>query len=418
MAQNPITVPLPANLPENWQNSQIISANGTEAGLTQQYGYNYLMQQVNAAQQAATEIGEAFAGLADTSLSNLDTPQEALYNLGAGVKPNLLKNAYFVGGGSQQGGEQFPINQQGQTIYNSSGNIFDGWKIVGSGLSVSLEPDGISLVWSASGVLWQTFNNLSYFSGKTVTMSALVSQVNIGTTNNIILRCRVNGSWGSGTTGIKITQSGLATFTFTLPESIQSLSFEIGADSGSCKCYAAKLEEGTEQTLAYQDEGGTWQLLPQPDSDYTTQLLKCQFPGPTGVQDAITEAVSEHNTSDEAHEDIRTAIDGKANVNHAWSTTRYGAASDGYFGHVKVTPGNGLAIAGGVVNMGAASGSAAGAVTTGEQTFAGDKTFSGEVNVANPAPTVQAVRNMYAGTDDMEAGTTELTTGLIYLMYE
>ena len=39
---------------------------------------------------------------------------------------------------------------------------------------------------------------------------------------------------------------------------------------------AAKLEEGSTQTLAYQDEDGAWQLLPQPESDYATQMLKCQ----------------------------------------------------------------------------------------------------------------------------------------------
>ena len=39
---------------------------------------------------------------------------------------------------------------------------------------------------------------------------------------------------------------------------------------------ASKLESGEGQTLAYQDEDGAWQLLPQPESDYATQLAKCQ----------------------------------------------------------------------------------------------------------------------------------------------
>lgn len=63
MADNPITTPLPADLPTNWVYGQTIGPQGTDAGLTQQHGYNYLMQQVNAAQQAATQIGEAFSGL-------------------------------------------------------------------------------------------------------------------------------------------------------------------------------------------------------------------------------------------------------------------------------------------------------------------------------------------------------------------
>ena len=63
MADNPITTPLPADLPTNWVYGQTIGPQGTDVGLTQQHGYNYLMQQVNAAQQAATQIGEAFSGL-------------------------------------------------------------------------------------------------------------------------------------------------------------------------------------------------------------------------------------------------------------------------------------------------------------------------------------------------------------------
>lgn len=63
MPNNPITVPLPQDLPTNWTYGQTIGAAGTDVGLTQQHGYNYLMQQVNAAQQAAQEIGAAFEGL-------------------------------------------------------------------------------------------------------------------------------------------------------------------------------------------------------------------------------------------------------------------------------------------------------------------------------------------------------------------
>ena len=45
-------IPLPADLPENWTSGQIIAPTGAEAGLDDQYGYNYLMMQVNNAQKA------------------------------------------------------------------------------------------------------------------------------------------------------------------------------------------------------------------------------------------------------------------------------------------------------------------------------------------------------------------------------
>lgn len=51
----PITIPnypLPADLPEDWQPGQTVAPDGTAVGLTQQHGYNYLMQQVNDTQEA------------------------------------------------------------------------------------------------------------------------------------------------------------------------------------------------------------------------------------------------------------------------------------------------------------------------------------------------------------------------------
>lgn len=48
-----IVVPnLPANLPTDWTLDQTITPNGTEVWLGQEYGYNYLMEQVNSAQNA------------------------------------------------------------------------------------------------------------------------------------------------------------------------------------------------------------------------------------------------------------------------------------------------------------------------------------------------------------------------------
>lgn len=47
---------LPADLPENWTYGQIVSPNGTEAGLTPKHGYNYLMRQVNQAQALLNQV--------------------------------------------------------------------------------------------------------------------------------------------------------------------------------------------------------------------------------------------------------------------------------------------------------------------------------------------------------------------------
>ena len=63
MATKPISTPLPADLPENWTTGQTVAPTGAEVGLTEQHGYNYLMQQVNAAQEAANTINDAFEDL-------------------------------------------------------------------------------------------------------------------------------------------------------------------------------------------------------------------------------------------------------------------------------------------------------------------------------------------------------------------
>ena len=64
MATRPVKQSLPADLPENWTDSQYVSPGGTEVGLTPQHGYNYLNRQVNAVQKAAQEIDAAFENIA------------------------------------------------------------------------------------------------------------------------------------------------------------------------------------------------------------------------------------------------------------------------------------------------------------------------------------------------------------------
>lgn len=68
---------------------------------------------------------------------------------------------------------------------------------------------------------------------------------------------------------------------------------------------------------------------------------------------------------------------------------------------------------------GEATASTTGLVSTGAQTFAGNKTFNGQILPAGASAvgTAQA-RKIYAGTADMTAGTTALETGAIYLVYE
>lgn len=60
MADRPLSVPLPADLPEDWTSGQTIAPAGADVGLSEQHGYNYLMAAVNRAQQAVNAINESF----------------------------------------------------------------------------------------------------------------------------------------------------------------------------------------------------------------------------------------------------------------------------------------------------------------------------------------------------------------------
>lgn len=64
---NPINPAVVADLPENWTYAQIVSPNGTEAGLTTQHGYNYLNSKVNEALTAINTLGGAFANVPEMS---------------------------------------------------------------------------------------------------------------------------------------------------------------------------------------------------------------------------------------------------------------------------------------------------------------------------------------------------------------
>lgn len=95
MADNPITVSLPADLPVDWAENQVVAPEGVDVGLSDQHGYNYLMQQVNAAQQAASQIGQAFPGLA-----TLDENGKLVQDIDCG------RVGHGPGGGAQRHGHR------------------------------------------------------------------------------------------------------------------------------------------------------------------------------------------------------------------------------------------------------------------------------------------------------------------------
>lgn len=209
-----------------------------------------------------------------------DTSRASAAELATFMRPNLLDNWYFVGGGSQLGYGTFPINQRGQTVYSTSGAYtIDRWKLNTSG-TVAVGADGFTFE-STGG--WQSLRQYlsSYksLSGKPVTISALVSteaQQNL----YMALQYQSGGSehdvcyQTSNTSDLR-----LVTVSATAPDLSDATQayFRIGNVSGATtspiKIIAVKLEIGSTQTLAHQ-ENGAWVLNEVPD--YATELAKCQ----------------------------------------------------------------------------------------------------------------------------------------------
>lgn len=184
--------------------------------------------------------------------------QAALSNLGAGVRPNLLDNPYFVGGGTGWG--VFPVNQNKTTsitVQQEANTFVDRW-VTDWGISIEISSVGIEVI-SGSGFSQRLSDNvISVINNQTVTASVLNSDFQLFTVTGV-----ANGA-NIGTSGLGA--SLLANY------SGRPYSFHLSRDTWTY----AKLELGENQTLAYQGDDGLWHLLPQPDLDYRTQLLKCQ----------------------------------------------------------------------------------------------------------------------------------------------
>lgn len=182
------------------------------------------------------------------------------------TNPNLLDNWYFVGGGGRQGGGQFPINQRGKTSYTNAEYGIDRWRTSASG-NVTIKSDSVSV--SVSGVtnFYQIVNPIP--AGTKITISVLCKNTSVGM--RFGLR---NTSWG----GMLVCdlQDGLSILSGTIPSDYtDKIYFAFWSHSGtpSVDIIAAKLELGSEQTLAHQ-ENGQWVLNEIPD--YGEELAKCQ----------------------------------------------------------------------------------------------------------------------------------------------
>ena len=182
--------------------------------------------------------------------------------------PNLLDNWYFGN----------PANQRGQTEYTGAIYCVDRWVQSRANSICTIMEDAISFQGAAFGYIAQWINNPEYLSGKTLTMSALIKNPNG--------RFRL-GAYNPETTSA-ITADVEASQNITLIKKTFAINVNSGEKLGillypgandaaelrEVIVYAVKLELGSQQTLAHQDENGNWVLNEIPD--YGEQLARCQ----------------------------------------------------------------------------------------------------------------------------------------------
>ena len=194
------------------------------------------------------------------------------------VRPNLLDNAYFVGGGAGWG--VFPVNQRGALSYTGKVNGFDRWTGLVNGAEVGLTSAGVTLSnASARGyLLCQYVTDGAALRGKTVTLSALINGTLSKRTIELPDAYESSGTVtvGYGTTpavgNVNVylrTINGVLTVQF-----YASSAYVLGT---TVTVQAIKLELGEYQTLAHNegsDASPVWVLNEIPS--YAGELAKCQ----------------------------------------------------------------------------------------------------------------------------------------------
>lgn len=148
--------------------------------------------------------------------------------------------------------------------YAGAGYTIDRWRTYGNA-SIAIEADGI--VFHAPDET-STVQLLEFS-----TKEDMVFTFSVLNKTGTLYACIRDAEWGDYGYA-QVTGEGVATVTAVVPKGkIPMLQFFCGQGE-SVKVKAAKLELGTEQTLAHQDENGNWVLNEIPN--YAEELAKCQ----------------------------------------------------------------------------------------------------------------------------------------------
>lgn len=177
---------------------------------------------------------------------------------------NLLYNWFFGGGGSQNGYGYLPINQRGQANYSGNEWTIDRWFSNNANLSVTVNSNNITVSNSDSSnrrIFEQHCQR--NFVGQTVTASLLQANGTLTTLTGVV-----------PTTNGQNISTEFGAHRLRIETKADNITFAVWVGtSSSLSIVAVKLELGTSQTLAHQ-ENGVWVLNEIPN--YAEELAKCQ----------------------------------------------------------------------------------------------------------------------------------------------
>ena len=207
------------------------------------------------------KIDEALEKVDDTHPLDKNNPHGVTLAQVGGSNPNLLDNWYFAN----------PINQRGQTEYNASSYAgsysIDRWKICYNGAKLRSTESGVELYAGFDG----NVQIMTVIEGKRL-------RPNTTYTLSILSDTKWNVSVACG--DLWVSRGEIEKYTtFTTRETIGDATIYISKAGGisgtlSGTILAVKLELGSQQTLARQ-ENGVWVLNDSPPN-YALELAKCQ----------------------------------------------------------------------------------------------------------------------------------------------
>lgn len=234
----------------------VTSVNGSTGAVTVSVPSAYTS---NPAMDSTASPGSSGAWAKGDHVHPTDTSRLPVYGLGK----NLLDNACFLN----------PVNQRGQASYGSSQYGIDRWKTTG-GSALTVNDGFVAASSTTSNQYWQqNIEQSRLIDGAQYTISVLIKAV----TGTPYLRFQYDANPWTWFVSKQITGVGIfkETFTWNADAGYTGLlRAAIKLETGeSASVVAMKLELGTEQTLAHQ-ENGAWVLNEIPD--YGEELRKCQ----------------------------------------------------------------------------------------------------------------------------------------------